>query len=89
VPYFLTRAYPGREHWPHCFSALLAGAGVRGGNVYGASDKSGAYVQDQPVSADDFGATVFHALGVCPDTRLRSNGFARPVSTGRPILDLF
>jgi hypothetical protein len=80
---------PGREHWPHCFSALLAGAGVRGGNVYGASDRIGAYVRDRPVSPDDFGATIFHALGVSPDTRLKDVGSARPVSTGRPILDLF
>jgi hypothetical protein len=83
--------YPGREHWPHCFSALLAGAGVRGGNVYGASDKIGAYVQDRPVSADDFGATIFHALGVPDASRLTANDFSRPrpVSTGRPLLDLF
>jgi hypothetical protein len=81
--------YPGREHWPHCFSALLAGAGIRGGNVYGASDKTGAYVQDRPVSADDFGATLFHALDVPLQTRLGVKGFTRPVSTGRPILDLF
>jgi hypothetical protein len=81
--------YPGREHWPHCFSALLAGAGIRGGNVYGASDKTGAYVQDRPVSADDFGATLFHALDVPVKTRLLANGITRPVSTGRPILDLF
>jgi hypothetical protein len=81
--------YPGREHWPHCFSALVAGAGVRGGNVYGASDKTGAYVRDRPASADDFGATIYHALGVPPETRLRSAGVNRPVSTGRPILDLF
>src|SRR5262249_47974438 len=83
--------YPGREHWPHCFSALLAGAGVRGGDVYGASDKIGAYVKDRPVSADDFGATLFHALGVHPQIRLTANGSSRPrpISTGRPLMDLF
>jgi uncharacterized protein (DUF1501 family) len=83
--------YPGREHWPHCFSALLAGAGVRGGNVYGASDRIGAYVKDRPVSADDFGATVFHALGVSPRSRLAANDFSRPraVSSGRALLELF
>jgi hypothetical protein len=81
---------PGRNHWPHCFSALLAGAGVRGGHVYGASDKIGAHVQDRPVSCDDFGATVFHALGVPPETRLvGTSSSSRLVSTGRPILDLF
>jgi hypothetical protein len=81
--------YPGREHWSSCFSALLAGAGVCGGSVYGTSDKTGAYVRDRPVSADDFGATLFHALGVPPETRLQSGGFTRPVSTGQPILELF
>jgi uncharacterized protein (DUF1501 family) len=81
--------YPGREHWPHAFSALLAGGGIRGGNVYGASDKTGAYVQDRPASPDDFGATLFYALGVPLETRLASDGSSRPVSTGRPILELF
>jgi hypothetical protein len=74
-----------------CFSALLAGAGVRGGHVYGASDKIGAYVQDRPVSADDFGATLFHALGVPLESRLAVNDSSRPrpVSIGRPLVALF
>jgi uncharacterized protein (DUF1501 family) len=85
------QGYPGREHWPHCFSALLAGAGVRGGNVYGASDKIGAYVKDRPVSPDDFGATLFRALGVPLETELAANGSSRPrpLSDGRPLLELF
>jgi hypothetical protein len=81
--------YPGREHWSDCYSALLAGAGICGGNAYGASDKSGAFVADRPVSVDDFGATLFHALGVPPETRLQGPGFTRPVSTGRPLAELF
>jgi uncharacterized protein (DUF1501 family) len=81
--------YPGREHWPHCFSALLAGAGICGGNVYGASDKTGAYVHDRPVSPDDFGATLFHALGVPLETRLEAGSSTRPITTGQPILELF
>jgi hypothetical protein len=79
----------GRDHWPQCYSALLAGAGIRGGLVHGASDKSGGYVKDAPVHPEDFGATLFHALGVSPETKLGADGFTRPVSTGRPILDLF
>src|SRR5436309_15862959 len=43
----------GRDHWPSVYSALLAGAGVRGGTVYGASDKIGGYVRDNPVSPED------------------------------------
>jgi len=81
---------PGRNHWPPCYTGLLAGAGIRGGAVYGGSDKSGAYVaKDSPVSPDDFGATIYHALGVSPDTRLGTDGVSNPVSVGKPILDLF
>src|SRR5204863_6322713 len=60
----------GRDHWPACYSALLAGAGVRGGMVYGASDKQGAYVQERPVPPENFGATLYRALGIDPGTRL-------------------
>ena len=79
----------GRDHWPACYTALLAGAGVRGGTVYGASDKHGGYVRDNPVSPENFGATLFHALDVPPETRLGADGFTHPASTGRPILELF
>lgn len=65
----------GRDHWPACYSALLAGAGGRGGMVHGASDRTGAYVADNPVSLEDFGATLFHAPGVPPETRLGADGF--------------
>jgi hypothetical protein len=79
----------GRDHWPHCYTALLAGAGIRGGQAYGRSDKQGGYVRDNPVSPEAFGATLFHALGVEPETRLGLDGFTNPASTGSPILDLF
>jgi uncharacterized protein (DUF1501 family) len=79
----------GRDHWPACYTALLAGAGVRGGRVYGASDRHGGYVRDNPVSPENFGATLFHALGVPPETRLGADGFTHPASTGQPILGLF
>ncbi len=78
----------GRDHWPACYSALVAGAGIRGGAVYGSSDKTGGYVRDNPVHPEDFGATLFHALGVAPETKLGADGFTRPASTGQPILDL-
>jgi hypothetical protein len=79
----------GRDHWPACYTALLAGAGIRGGTVYGASDRHGGYVRDNPVSPENFGATLFHALGVPPETRLGADGFTHPVSAGQPILGLF
>jgi hypothetical protein len=79
----------GRDHWPHCYTSILAGAGVRGGAVYGASDRQAAYVRDNPVSPEDFAATVLHALDVAPETRLGADGFTRPASAGRPVLELF
>jgi uncharacterized protein (DUF1501 family) len=82
-------ARAGRDHWPACYSALLAGAGIRGGLVYGASDPQGGYVRDYPVKPEQFGATLFHALGIAPETRLSADGFTRPASAGEPVLDLF
>jgi hypothetical protein len=80
---------PGRQHWPSCYSAILAGAGIRGGAVYGESDRIGAYVKDRPVRPQDLGATIYHALDVPLDLRLGRDGFTRPITTGEPLLDLF
>ncbi|HLJ09997.1 MAG TPA: DUF1501 domain-containing protein [Planctomycetaceae bacterium] len=82
-------ANPGRQHWPTCYSAILAGGGIRGGAVYGASDKIGAYVKDRPVRPQDLGATIYHSFGVPLDLRLGNDGFTRPISSGQPMLELF
>jgi hypothetical protein len=89
TPEISTQPYPGRNHWPRCYSALLAGAGIRGGTVYGASDNHGRFVRDNPISPENFGATLFHALGIAPETRLSPDGSVDPASTGQPVLDLF
>ena len=80
---------PGRQHWPHCYSAILAGGGIRGGAVYGESDKIGAYVKDKPVRPQDFSATIYHALGVPFESQITKDGVSRPLSTGQPLMDLF
>jgi hypothetical protein len=80
---------PGRQHWPNCWSAILAGGGIRGGAVWGETDRIAAYVKDRPVRVQDLGATIYHSLGIAPETRLGRDGFTRPVSTGTPLLDLF
>jgi hypothetical protein len=54
----------GRDHWPHAFTALLAGGGVRGGQVYGETNAIGAYVKDRPVSPADLAATILQHLGI-------------------------
>jgi uncharacterized protein (DUF1501 family) len=78
----------GRDHWPNCYSAMLAGAGLRGGTVYGASDATAAYVKDRPVTLEDFTATLYHTLGIDPSVRLSPDGFTRPASTGTPLAGL-
>jgi hypothetical protein len=83
-------AMSGRDHWASCYSQLLAGGGVRGGQVYGASDKNAGYVKDRPVSPEDFAATILHAFGVDPET-LINDPLGRPirVTEGRPLTSLF
>jgi hypothetical protein len=86
----ITRGNSGREHWPRCYSAALAGGGVRGGQVFGASDRWAAYPARDPVSPDDLGATILHALGIDPATEL-TDPVGRPlrINNGRPVLPLF
>ena len=80
----------GREHWAPCFSALFAGAGVRGGQVIGKSDKNGAYPTTTPYSPDDIGATVYSVLGIDPHAEV-ADRLGRPVqlNRGRVIAPLF
>ena len=79
----------GQDHWPHTYSILAAGGGVRGGAVYEASDKRAAYVTDDPVRPPDLQATVLHFLGVDPNTIiLDRQGRLHPASLGRPVLGL-
>lgn len=79
----------GRDHWPNCYSAMLAGAGVRGGAIYGASDTQAAYVKDRPVSPEDFAATVLHALDIPPETGISPDGFSVRASSGHPVMGVF
>ena len=79
-----------RDHWPFCYSALLAGGGIRGGQVYGASDRHAAYVKDEPVAPEDLLATIFHALGLPIDAELRDlEGRPFRMTEGSPVLPLF
>jgi uncharacterized protein (DUF1501 family) len=80
----------GRDHWGFCQSVLLAGAGVRGGQVYGRSDPHAAYAAESPVSPDDLAATVFHTLGIPLETEIHdTQGRPLPLCTGRPVLGVF
>ena len=75
----VTLATAGREHWPNVFSVLLAGGGIRGGQVYGASDRIGAYPAEAPVTPGDLMATICHCLGVDPHSEIHDQ-FDRPTT---------
>lgn len=80
----------GRDHWPDCYSVLLAGGGVKGGAVYGASDSIGAYPALDPVTPADLAATIFWRFGLDPATELYDQT-GRPfrLSEGEPLCKLF
>src|SRR5205807_9099449 len=80
----------GRDHWTYCYSVMLAGAGIKGGTVHGASDAHAAYVKDMPVSTSDICATIYHCLGIDPEM-LVCDRAGRPVPIahgGRPIVEI-
>ena len=80
----------GREHWPRCYSAVLAGAGIRGGSIYGASDKIAAAPTENPVSPADLTATMYHALGIDPQGLVADRlGREITLTEGTPVRGLF
>ncbi len=81
----------GRDHHPRCFSAMLAGGGIRGGQVFGETDARAMGVKEDPCSVRDFNATIATALGLDLDKRIYSPG-GRPfliANRGKPIMQLF
>ncbi len=83
-------ANAGRDHWAACNSVVLAGGGVRPGQVHGASDRHAAYPVTPPVSPDDLAATIYHALGIDPATEFRDRqGRPWQLALGRVLHELF
>ncbi len=81
----------GRDHWATLFPALVAGAGVQGGTVFGESDADGAYPATDPIGPERLAATIYHALGIDPEVRLPDQQ-GRPVSIiedPRPLVEFF
>lgn len=58
----------GRDHWPYCYTALIAGAGIRRGHVHGKSDKTASAPIENPVHPTELLATIYHSVGIKPDT---------------------
>ncbi len=63
----------GRDHWPYCYTACLAGAGIKRGNIHGASDKTGSAPTEDPVHPGELLATIYHAFGIDPATMVMNH----------------
>jgi uncharacterized protein (DUF1501 family) len=80
----------GRDHWPYCYTGLIAGGGVAGGRIYGKSDSTASSPVENPVHPTDLLATVYHVLGIAPETEIMNElNQPRPLVEGKPILGLF
>jgi uncharacterized protein (DUF1501 family) len=80
----------GRDHWCNCYSVALAGGGVQGGRVIGASDAIAAYPRERPVHISDVAATIYHAFGIDPRVQLHDiQGQLRFICDGNPVMELF
>jgi hypothetical protein len=79
TPKLNTQPTGGREHWSEAYCGLFAGAGIRQGGVYGASDRIAAFIKDQPVSPKDILCTIYHLLGVDPHQTHLQDREGRPV----------
>jgi hypothetical protein len=76
----------GRDHWPHCYTVLLAGGGLPAGAIFGASDAHAAYPARDPVTPPDLAATIYQAMGLDPEALIHDQlGRPFPLSTGTPI----
>ena len=80
----------GRDHWPYCYTALLAGAGIGRGQVYGKSDKTGSAPLEDPVHPTQLLATVYHAFGIDPHTIVYNHlNQPRELVKGEAVTGLF
>ncbi len=85
-----TNSPDGRDHWPYCYTAVVAGAGMPTGRLYGASDATGSSPKDKPVHPNDLLATVYYALGINPEMEVLNHlNQPRELVKGRPVADLW
>jgi uncharacterized protein (DUF1501 family) len=85
-----TNGPDGRDHWPYCYTGLIAGAGIGRGAVYGKSDKTGSSPAENPVHPIELLATVYHAMGIDPGTMVNNAlGQPRELVQAQPVVGLF
>jgi hypothetical protein len=74
----LSMGTPGRDHWGSAMFCLMAGGGLRGGSIVGATDRLGQFPKDRPISPGDLHATIYHVLGIDPHIAFLNHA-------GRPV----
>ena len=82
----------GRDHWSRCWSVVVGGGAMKGGQAYGSTDTDGMAVAENPVRVTDLFATIYKAMGIDPTSQVRdANGRPYPISGlgGRPVENLF
>ena len=85
-----SNAPDGRDHWPYCYSAVIAGCGIARGAQYGESDQTASSPKDKPVHPNDLLATVYYALGIDPDMEIRNHlNQPRELVKGKVVADLW
>jgi hypothetical protein len=85
-----TNSPDGRDHWPYCYTAFIAGAGVSRGALYGRSDATGSSPADSPVHPTQIVATIYHALGIDPHTIVMNHlNQPRELVQAEPVTGLF
>ena len=76
----------GRDHWPYCYTALIAGAGIKRGFVYGKSDKTASAPVEKPVHPRELLATIYHSIGIDPQTMVMNHlNQPRELVQGEPV----
>ncbi|MDA8977002.1 DUF1501 domain-containing protein [Akkermansiaceae bacterium] len=80
----------GRDHWPYCYTSVVAGAGIKQGYVHGKSDKTGSAPVEDPVHPGELLATIYHAFGIDPETMVMNHlNQPRELVKAKPVLKLF
>src|SRR5207244_709448 len=77
-----------RDHWPQCYTVLLAGGGVKGGYAYGKSDAHAMFPDEYPVRPEDVAATLYYLMGIDPESEIRDKNDRPLAIAGRPVLDV-
>ena len=78
-----------RDHWPHCYTILLAGGGTKRGFVHGSSDETGSHPASDPVTPDDVAATIYYLMGIDPRSEVMdAQGRPIMISSGNPIMEV-